>query len=144
MIVDLPDTTVSKIARSLVSVREEGGAVALGRVLTLVIVTTHGLQEEAIEAANDASREHPMRVIVLIALASALFFTCTYVLNRAAADGALRALRQGAGVSDQRHGLAAQGLQQFGLRDRQPLQRRLIAQRAGQQKAPAGHASSFR
>ncbi|GAA4063201.1 glucose-6-phosphate dehydrogenase assembly protein OpcA [Microbacterium laevaniformans] len=67
MIVDLPDTTVSKIARSLVSVREEGGAVALGRVLTLVIVTTHGLHEEAIEAANDASREHPMRVIVLIA-----------------------------------------------------------------------------
>lgn len=67
MIVDLPDTTVSKIARSLVSVREEGGAVALGRVLTLVIVTTHGVQEEAIEAANDASREHPMRVIVLIA-----------------------------------------------------------------------------
>lgn len=67
MIVDLPDTTVSKIARSLVNVREEGGAVALGRVLTLVIVTTHGLQEEAIEAANDASREHPMRVIVLIA-----------------------------------------------------------------------------
>ncbi|MGB4778755.1 glucose-6-phosphate dehydrogenase assembly protein OpcA [Microbacterium sp.] len=67
MIVDLPDTTVSKIARSLVSVREEGGAVALGRVLTLIIVTTHGLQEEAIEAANAASREHPMRVIVLIA-----------------------------------------------------------------------------
>ena len=67
MIVDLPDTTVSKIARSLVSVREEGGAVALGRVLTLVIVTADGLQEEAIEAANDASREHPMRVIVLIA-----------------------------------------------------------------------------
>ncbi|GEP48437.1 glucose-6-phosphate dehydrogenase assembly protein OpcA [Microbacterium saccharophilum] len=66
MIVDLPDTTVSKIARSLVNVREEGGAVALGRVLTLVIVTTHGLQEDAIEAANDASREHPMRVIVLM------------------------------------------------------------------------------
>lgn len=67
MIVELPDTTVSKIARSLVSVREEGGAVALGRVLTLVIVTSYDLYEEAIEAANDASREHPMRVIVLIA-----------------------------------------------------------------------------
>ena len=66
MIVELPDTTVSKIARSLVKVREEGGAVALGRVLTLVIVTRYGLQEDAIEAANDASREHPMRVIVLI------------------------------------------------------------------------------
>lgn len=67
MIIDLPDTTVSKIARSLVSVREEGGAVALGRVLTLVIVASSGLEEEVIEAANDASREHPMRVIVLVA-----------------------------------------------------------------------------
>ena len=45
--------------------REEGGAVALGRVLTLVISTELGDEEEAIEAANDASREHPMRVIVV-------------------------------------------------------------------------------
>lgn len=66
MIVDLPDTTVSTIAKKLVSVREEGGAVALGRVLTLVIVSTGGLDEEAIDAANAASREHPMRVIVLV------------------------------------------------------------------------------
>jgi len=64
VIIELPDTTVSKIARALVSVREEGGAVALGRVLTLIIVASDG-EEEAIEAANDASREHPMRVIVL-------------------------------------------------------------------------------
>ncbi|QKJ19602.1 glucose-6-phosphate dehydrogenase assembly protein OpcA [Microbacterium hominis] len=66
MIVDLPDTTVSKISRALVNVREEGGAVALGRVLTLIIITRHGAMEEVIEAANDASREHPMRVIVLM------------------------------------------------------------------------------
>ena len=66
MIIDLPDTTVSKISRALVSVREEGGAVALGRVLTLVIVTREAAMEEAIDAANDASREHPMRVIVLM------------------------------------------------------------------------------
>ncbi|KAA9110854.1 glucose-6-phosphate dehydrogenase assembly protein OpcA [Microbacterium rhizomatis] len=66
MIVELPDTTVSKISRSLVSVREEGGAVALGRVLTLIIAVRHGAEEEVIEAANDASREHPMRVIVLM------------------------------------------------------------------------------
>lgn len=65
MIVDLPDTNVSKIARALIDVREEGGAVALGRVLTLIILTREGAMEEAIEAANDASREHPMRVIVL-------------------------------------------------------------------------------
>lgn len=66
MIVDLPDTTVSKISRALVSVREEGGAVALGRVLTLIILTREGAMEEVIEAANDASREHPMRVLVLL------------------------------------------------------------------------------
>lgn len=66
MIVELPDTTVSKISRSLVSVREEGGAVALGRVLTLIIATRDGAEEEVIEAANDASREHPMRVIVVM------------------------------------------------------------------------------
>ena len=66
MIIDLPDTTVSAISKKLVSVREEGGAVALGRVLTLIIVTHHGTEEEVIEAANDASREHPMRVIAVL------------------------------------------------------------------------------
>lgn len=65
MIVDLPNTTTSKISKSLVKIREEGGAVALGRVLTLVIATRLGEEEEAIEAANDASREHPMRVLVV-------------------------------------------------------------------------------
>ena len=65
MIVDLPDTTVSSVSKALVKVREEGGAVALGRVLTLVISSAGSTDEEAIEAANDASREHPMRVIVL-------------------------------------------------------------------------------
>jgi glucose-6-phosphate dehydrogenase assembly protein OpcA len=65
MIVDLPDTTTSQISKTLVKIREEGGAVALGRVLTLIISTKLGEEEEAIEAANDASREHPMRVIVV-------------------------------------------------------------------------------
>ncbi|KHK96873.1 OpcA protein [Microbacterium mangrovi] len=65
MIIELPDTTVSKIAKALIEVREEGGVTALGRVLTLIIVTKHGAEDEVIEAANDASREHPMRVIVL-------------------------------------------------------------------------------
>ena len=65
MIVDLPNTTTSQISKTLVKIREEGGAVALGRVLTLVISTHLGEEEEAIEAANDASREHPMRVIVV-------------------------------------------------------------------------------
>jgi glucose-6-phosphate dehydrogenase assembly protein OpcA len=65
MILELPDTTTAKVAKELVNLREEGGAVALGRVLTLLISTTLGHEEEAIAAANEASREHPMRVIVL-------------------------------------------------------------------------------
>jgi len=66
MIVDLPSTTTAAVNRKMVELRERGGAVALGRVLTLVIVTDDGdPTEQAIEAANDASREHPCRVLVL-------------------------------------------------------------------------------
>lgn len=65
MIIEFPNTTTGKISKALVNIREEGGAVALGRVLTLVISTVPGKEEEAISAANEASREHPMRVIVL-------------------------------------------------------------------------------
>jgi glucose-6-phosphate dehydrogenase assembly protein OpcA len=65
MIVDLPDSTISQVSKTLVKIREEGGVVALGRVLTLIIATNLGHEEDAIEAANEASREHPMRVIVI-------------------------------------------------------------------------------
>lgn len=65
MIVDLPNTTVSKVSKSLVQIREQGGAVALGRVLTLIISTDFKGIETAIQAANDASREHPCRILVL-------------------------------------------------------------------------------
>ena len=65
MIIEFPETTTGKISKALVSIREEGGAVALGRVLTLVISTSPGKEEHAISAANEASREHPMRVIVV-------------------------------------------------------------------------------
>lgn len=66
MIVDLPSTTTARVNHTLVEMRERGGAVALGRVLTLVIVTEDSAPvEESIEAANEASREHPCRVIVI-------------------------------------------------------------------------------
>ncbi|MGG5172597.1 glucose-6-phosphate dehydrogenase assembly protein OpcA [Pseudarthrobacter sp. J1738] len=65
MIVDLPNTTTSKISKKIMSLREQGGVIALGRVMTLVVITKSGLEEEAIEAANDASREHPCRIIVM-------------------------------------------------------------------------------
>jgi len=66
VIVTLPDTTASAINKQLTELRLTGGAVALGRVLTLVIVTTVDESEPAIQAANDASREHPCRVLVVI------------------------------------------------------------------------------
>lgn len=65
MIIDLPDTSTRAINRRLVKARDEGGAVALGRVLTLIIDLGGHDPEESIEAANDASREHPCRIIVL-------------------------------------------------------------------------------
>jgi glucose-6-phosphate dehydrogenase assembly protein OpcA len=61
MIVDLPSTTMSAVNHALIDIRERGGA----RVLTLVIVTDDSAHvEESIEAANEASREHPCRVLV--------------------------------------------------------------------------------
>ena len=66
MILKLENTTVADINRRLIIEREEGGAVALSRVLTLVIDAGHGDVEPAIEAANAASREHPCRVIALV------------------------------------------------------------------------------
>jgi glucose-6-phosphate dehydrogenase assembly protein OpcA len=67
MIVDLPDTSTGAINKKIVALREEGGAITLGRVLTLVIAPdAEALLEESIEAANAASREHPCRVIVVI------------------------------------------------------------------------------
>jgi glucose-6-phosphate dehydrogenase assembly protein OpcA len=67
MIVDLPDTNTGAINKKIVNMREEGGAITLGRVLTLVIAPdTEAMLEESIDAANAASREHPCRVIVVI------------------------------------------------------------------------------
>lgn len=65
MIIRLPDTTTRAINKRLVKERDDGGAVALGRVLTLVIDLGANDPEIAIAAANEASREHPCRVIVL-------------------------------------------------------------------------------
>lgn len=65
MIIDIPDTTASKVARKLVKVREEGGQVALTRVLNLVVLAKPEEVESSIEAANAASSEHPCRIIVV-------------------------------------------------------------------------------
>ncbi|AQT80432.1 glucose-6-phosphate dehydrogenase assembly protein OpcA [Mycolicibacterium litorale] len=67
MIVDLPDTTTNALNKKITSLREEGGAITLGRVLTLVVAPdSDDLVEDAIEAAVAASREHPCRIIVVV------------------------------------------------------------------------------
>ena len=67
MIVNLPATTTNDVNKKITGLREEGGALTLSRVLTLVIALDgeDGL-EDSIEAANFASREHPCRVIVVL------------------------------------------------------------------------------
>ena len=65
MIVDMPNTTSSLIGKKLQELRESGGVVALGRVLTLLIETDFAHIEEAVKAANSASRLHPSRIILL-------------------------------------------------------------------------------
>lgn len=67
MIVDLPNASTNDINKKISTLREEGGAVTVGRVLTLVIAPdTEDMVEPAIESANWASREHPCRVIVVV------------------------------------------------------------------------------
>src|SRR5674476_546654 len=64
MIVDLPRTTTAAVNKKMVELRNDVGAMTLGRVLTLVIVVDGTEVDEAIDAANDASRQHPCRIIV--------------------------------------------------------------------------------
>ena len=68
VIVSLPDTTTTDISRRITGLREERGAITSSRVLTLVIAPdSDQCLEDAVEAANYASREHPSRVIVAAA-----------------------------------------------------------------------------
>src|SRR6476646_2920377 len=67
VIVNLPDASTNDINKKIISLREEGGAVTMGRVLTLVIAPdSEEVLEDSVEAANFASREHPCRVIAVL------------------------------------------------------------------------------
>jgi glucose-6-phosphate dehydrogenase assembly protein OpcA len=66
VIIDLPSTTTVAISKKLVALRQDTGAMALGRVLTLLIVVDEADAEQAIEDANDASRQHPSRIIAVV------------------------------------------------------------------------------
>jgi glucose-6-phosphate dehydrogenase assembly protein OpcA len=66
MKIDLTDTTSSKINKALVQGRRAIGTPAVGMVLTLVIVTDEENAYDALKAADDASREHPSRILLVI------------------------------------------------------------------------------
>ena len=66
MIIDMPNTHTSEIARKIDELHEERGEAATGRVLTLLISTETTDLEHALEVANAASREHPCRVIAIV------------------------------------------------------------------------------
>ena len=66
MKIDLTDTTAGKVNKALVQGRRAIGTPAVGMVLTLVIVTDEENAYDALKAANDASREHPSRTLVVI------------------------------------------------------------------------------
>ncbi len=67
MIINLPDTNSNAVGKALVDLREKYGAIALGRVLTLIVVVDEEFAEAAIDDANHASHEHPCRVIAVVA-----------------------------------------------------------------------------
>ncbi|AHI22863.1 glucose-6-phosphate dehydrogenase assembly protein OpcA [Corynebacterium vitaeruminis] len=67
MIFELPDSSTRDIAKTLVRIRDTGGQVTTSRVLSLIVIARKEDDVEAvIRATNEASREHPSRVIVLI------------------------------------------------------------------------------
>ncbi|ARP69664.1 glucose-6-phosphate dehydrogenase assembly protein OpcA [Streptomyces pluripotens] len=66
MKIDLTETTAGEINKALVQGRRAIGTPAVGMVLTLVIVTDEENAYDALKAANDASRQHPSRTLVVI------------------------------------------------------------------------------
>lgn len=70
MKIDLTETTASKVNKALVEGRRAVGTPAVGMVLTLVIVTDEENAYDALKAANEASREHPSRMLVVVKRAS--------------------------------------------------------------------------
>ncbi len=64
--IELIDTTSSKIAAQFVRSRTRAGSPAMGMVMTLIVVTPEEDSADAMEAARRASREHPSRVLGVI------------------------------------------------------------------------------
>ncbi|MBA2695373.1 MAG: 6-phosphogluconolactonase [Actinobacteria bacterium] len=66
MIADLPDTTTTDVSKALVTLRHSVGAMAMGRVLTLLVSTDQAGADDALACANEATRQHPARIVVVV------------------------------------------------------------------------------
>lgn len=62
----LENTTVAQISEAITEEKRERGALALGFVLTLVVVADESDQADALAAASGAAAAHPMRIVLAI------------------------------------------------------------------------------
>lgn len=67
MNVDLTDTTAAAVSAALVRARHSAGLPTTGMVLTFAIVADESTQHDALRAAQVTTREHPSRIVVLVA-----------------------------------------------------------------------------
>ncbi len=67
MMIDLTDTTTRAVHDALTRAREQMGGPTTGMVLNLIIMTDESAQYDAVRAASQAGREHPCRVLGVIA-----------------------------------------------------------------------------
>ncbi len=63
MRINLTETTASAIAAELVRARRRAGSPAMGMVLTLIVVVDEKEADAALDAAEEASKEHPARIL---------------------------------------------------------------------------------
>lgn len=64
---ELTDTTASEVRTELIRASQQLGGLATGVVLNLIITTDESAQYDAMRAATQAGREHPCRVLGVIA-----------------------------------------------------------------------------
>ncbi len=64
--IELTDTTSSEIAAEFVRGRMRAGSPAMGMVMTLIVVAAEDDASAAMDAAREASHEHPARVLGVI------------------------------------------------------------------------------
>lgn len=66
MIETLTETTTAEISSALLKARRNAGSPAMGMVLTLLVVCDEKEYESALQAAMEAGREHPARILLVV------------------------------------------------------------------------------